>query len=344
MDYEINAFAKKYLALYLDDKTKCYQVENHFVEECLVLRFEMDCGRSFSKKFPEAFKNAIELKKIIAQIDNPQFLGTAILSQWRFVTHWRCSDLLDDKNRQWFIIAFKRLIEITSNGKQLNISDLNIELTYKRIKNINLSVKTDGRICVSAPIGMPESKIIEFVSSKTDWIHKQQKRFESKTKNVPTDYVTGDTLYLWGEPYKLEVMQGRANKIRQAENVILLETRGELTVKQREKIVNEWYRAQLKGQISVTLPIIENKTNLKCSSWQTKNMTTRWGTCNTKTKKIWLNLQLAKKPPVCLEYVILHELVHTKISNHGADFKAMMDKHMPEWQDIRKMLNGGESV
>jgi predicted metal-dependent hydrolase len=111
------------------------------------------------------------------------------------------------------------------------------------------------------------------------------------------------------------------------------------TVEQRGRWVNEWYREQLKEKIQKYLPKWEAITGLYPSSWQTKYMTTRWGTCNTKTGKIWFNLQLAKKPVECLEYVILHELVHLKVKNHGPDFVAMMDLHMPYWRDVRKNLN-----
>lgn len=122
-------------------------------------------------------------------------------------------------------------------------------------------------------------------------------------------------------------------------NSALLTVRKESTAKQRENFVNEWYREHLKSEIAKLLPKWERITGLKCSSWQTKYMTTRWGTCNAQTKKIWINLQLAKKPVACLEYVILHELAHTQVRNHGSDFIAIMDQYMPYWRDVKKKLN-----
>ena len=97
-----------------------------------------------------------------------------------------------------------------------------------------------------------------------------------------------------------------------------------------------WYRALLKAEVEKHLPKLEKITGLYCSSWQSKYMTTRWGTCNTNTRKIWLNLQLAKKPIECLEYVILHELAHLKVRNHGAEFIAILDQHMSYWRDLKK--------
>ena len=118
-----------------------------------------------------------------------------------------------------------------------------------------------------------------------------------------------------------------------------LTVRKESTAKQRENWVNEWYRGLLKEQIERLLPKWEDITGLHPSNWQTKYMTTRWGTCNTNTGKIWLNLQLAKKPIDCLEYVILHELAHLKVRNHGEAFIAIMDEYMPYWRETRKKLN-----
>lgn len=103
--------------------------------------------------------------------------------------------------------------------------------------------------------------------------------------------------------------------------------------------VREWYREQLKDDIARLLPKWEKITGLKASSWQTKYMTTRWGTCNSKTGKLWFNLQLAKKTPECLEYVILHELCHLEEKNHSDRFVALMDKYMPMWREVKATLN-----
>ena len=122
-------------------------------------------------------------------------------------------------------------------------------------------------------------------------------------------------------------------------NKAILTVRKESAAKQREAFVNEWYRSLLKVEVEKYLPKWEQITGLHCSSWQSKYMTTKWGTCNTSTRKIWLNLQLAKKPIECLEYVILHELAHLKVKNHSADFVAILDQYMPYWRELKKQLN-----
>jgi len=108
---------------------------------------------------------------------------------------------------------------------------------------------------------------------------------------------------------------------------------------QRDNFIKEWYRGMLKVEISRLLPKWERITELKASAWQTKYMTTKWGTCNSNTGKIWFNLQLAKKPIECLEYVILHELIHFSYKNHDDNFLALMDKYMPLWREIKATLN-----
>jgi len=120
----------------------------------------------------------------------------------------------------------------------------------------------------------------------------------------------------------------------------VLTVRRESTPEQREAFIREWYRGLLKEEIAGRLPKWENKTGLKASGWQTKYMTTRWGTCTRKTGKIWLNLQLAKKTPECLEYVILHELVHLVEKTHNKRFVSLMDKYMPMWREVKATLNG----
>ena len=224
---------------------------------------------------------------------------------------------------------------------QIEISGIKIEVQKKNIKNLHLVVAPpDGKVRVSAPMHLSDESIAIFVRTKLGWIKKQQEKFSSQLRQSEREYVSGETLYLWGKQYFLQVdYSSKCNSLVLSGNKAILTVRKESTVKQRENFVNEWYRKHLKEEISKLLPKWENLTGLTCSSWQTKYMTTRWGTCNTQTKKIWINLQLAKKPPECLEYVILHELAHTRIKNHDSDFLAIMDKFMPYWRDVKKKLN-----
>lgn len=224
---------------------------------------------------------------------------------------------------------------------QIEISGIEIDVQKKNIKNLHLAVvPPDGRVRVSAPMHISDESIAMFVRTKLSWIKKQQDKFEKQPRQCEREYVSGETFYVFGQQYFLRVEYSyKGNSLVLEGNEAILTVRKESTSKQREAFVNEWYRSLLKDKIEIYLPKWEKITGLYCDSWQTKYMTTRWGTCNTNTRKIWLNLQLAKKPIDCLEYVILHELVHLKIRNHNKDFVSMMDRYMPYWGEIRKKLN-----
>lgn len=224
---------------------------------------------------------------------------------------------------------------------QIEISGIEIEVQKKNIKNLHLVVvPPNGKVRVSAPMHLSDDSIKMFVRTKLSWIKKQQDKFAKQPRQSEREYVSGETLYVFGQQYFLRVMYSyKGNSLILSGNEAILTVRKESTASQREAFVNEWYRELLKEQIAKLLPKWEEKTGLYCSTWQTKYMITKWGTCNTKTKKIWLNLQLAKKPIECLEYVILHELAHLKVKNHNSDFIAILDNHMPFWRETRKMLN-----
>ena len=223
----------------------------------------------------------------------------------------------------------------------LNISGIQIEIYKKDIKNMHLYVKPpNGYVTVSAPLSMSDAAIERFVRTKASWIKKQVIKFDNQPRQSEREYVSGETLYVWGKQCYLQTEYGNKNSLVLSGDKVILTVRKESMAEQRECFVREWYRVLLKAEITRQLPKWENITGLKATCWQTKYMTTRWGTCNTKTGKIWLNLQLAKKTPECLEYVILHELVHFVEKSHNERFTSLMDKYMPMWREIKATLNG----
>lgn len=224
---------------------------------------------------------------------------------------------------------------------EIEVTGIKITVVKKCIKNLHLYVKPpDGHVEISAPNTMSDESISLFARTKIGWIRKQQEKFDKQERQTKREFVSGETIYVWGKPYYLHVEYSSTGNslVLHGEDATLF-VRKESTAKQREAWVNEWYRTILKEQIDLLLPKWEIVTDLHPTSWQTKNMTTRWGTCNTKTGKIWLNLQLAKKSIKCLDYVLLHELVHLKVHNHGKEFVAMMDEFMPYWRETKKLLN-----
>lgn len=222
----------------------------------------------------------------------------------------------------------------------LNISGIPIEVCKKNIKNMHLYVKPpNGNVTVSAPLSMSDEAIERFVRTKIVWVRKQIEKFDNQPRQSEREYVSGETLYVWGKQYYLQTHYGVKNSLMLSGDKAVFTIRKESTAKQRENFVHEWYRELLKAEIARLLPKWEKITGLKAASWQTKYMTTRWGTCNTATQKIWLNLQLAKKTPDCLEYVILHELVHLVEKSHNERFVSLMDKYMPMWREVKTTLN-----
>ena len=225
--------------------------------------------------------------------------------------------------------------------KTVLISDIPIQIHRKKIKNMHLYVKPpSGEVTVSAPLKMTDEAIERFVLSKLSWIEKQVNKFKNQPHQFEREYLSGETLYIWGKPHYIQTEYGLKNSLTLSGDKAILTVRKESTATQREKFVREWYRELLKTEVALLLPKWEKITGLKAATWQIKHMTTRWGTCNVKTGKIWLSLQLAKKPPECLEYVILHELTHFIEKKHNERFTSHMDKHMPMWKEVKAMLNG----
>ena len=221
------------------------------------------------------------------------------------------------------------------------VDGIEVSVTKKAIKNMHLYVKPpDGHVEVSAPIRLNDESIELFIRTKIGWIRRQQEKFEKQPRQTAREYMSGEALYVWGRPYDLLVSySNKGNSLVLNGEKAILTVRESSTTEQREKYVNEWYRGILKEEIARVLPKWERITGLHPTGWQIKNMTTRWGTCNVKTRKIWLNLQLAKKTPECLEYVIVHELMHLIEKSHNGKFVALMDRYLPNWREIRKKLN-----
>lgn len=222
----------------------------------------------------------------------------------------------------------------------IDISGIDVQINKKNIKNMHLSVKPPlGKVVVSAPLLMSQKSIENFIRLNSWWIRKQQEKFVNQPRMSARQYVSGETYYIWGKQYFLEFVPAAKRDFKIDGNKIVLSMKENTTAGQRERFVREQFRKILTEQLERLIPKWEKTTGLYCNSFQTKYMMTRWGTCNSKAKRIWINLQMVEKPLECLEYVILHELTHLKISNHGKDFIANMDKYMPDWKDKKNLLN-----
>ena len=223
---------------------------------------------------------------------------------------------------------------------KLYVEDIEIELIRKNIKNMHLYVlRPDGKIRVTAPMRLSEKRIVEFISSRHEWIKNQQAKILSEPHSAPITYSNGDILTIFGNPYTLEVIKSKKSSFSFLGGRCELYCKSDATPEQREKIVEKALREALNLRINPLCDRWEYITGLKASSYGIKKMKTRWGTCNTRTKKIWLSLELVKQKEIYIEYVIMHELAHLRVPNHGKDFVAIMDQYMPRWRELREELN-----
>lgn len=198
----------------------------------------------------------------------------------------------------------------------------------------------DGKVRVSAPQNIDDETIRLFVLTKMGWVKSQIRKFTSQPRQSVRQYVTGESHYLWGRRYRLKVIESARTKgLSIQSDALVLNVHRQSTVEQREALFNEWYRKELKSKIPNLIGLWQERIGVELSSWQVKNMRTKWGTCNVKDRRIWLNLQLAKKPVECLEYIIVHELCHLIQKDHSHAFTELMDRYLPGWQATQKQLN-----
>jgi hypothetical protein len=225
--------------------------------------------------------------------------------------------------------------------QEIELGSIKIDVELKSIKNIHLSVyPPNGKVKISAPDRMELDTIRVFAISKLQWIKKQQEAFRSQERETPREYLTKESHCFKGKRYLLKVIEHNAKpKVILKHSEIELYIRPNATIEKRKQILDEWYRAELKKLVPKMIEKWEKKIGVKSNEFGIKKMKTKWGTCNTKAKRIWLNLEIAKKPFECLEYIIVHELVHLLERNHNEKFVKYMNKFMPKWRFYQEELN-----
>jgi hypothetical protein len=225
---------------------------------------------------------------------------------------------------------------------QIVINDIIIDVVRKNIKNLHLAVyPPEGRIRIATPLQVTDEAVRLFAISKMTWIKKNQAKFKAQQRQPERRYITGESHYFRGQRYLMNVINHYGNPkvdIRTKKYIDLYVKEG-YSQEQRENVMTNWYRKNLKDQIPALIDKWEKIIGVSVSQWEVKKMKTKWGTCNRDAKRIWLNLELAKKPEHCLEYIIVHEMVHFLERNHTEKFVAYMDKFMPQWREFKKELN-----
>lgn len=224
---------------------------------------------------------------------------------------------------------------------QIQIGNLKVDVVFKDIKNIHLSVHPPtGRVRIAAPKRMKLDTIRVYAISKIDWIKKHQQKLQSQERETPREYLDRESHYVWGKRYLLKVVE--ADQIPAVElkhTQILLTVRPHSGIEKREAIVSAWYRDEVRTAAAPLIAKWEVQLGVKSAQCYVQRMKTKWGSCNPSTRSIRLNSDLAKKPRECLEYIIVHELVHLLEPSHNARFTSLMDKHLPNWKQYREELN-----
>jgi len=227
---------------------------------------------------------------------------------------------------------------------QITVNDITVEVVRKAIKNLHLGVYPPrGRVRVAAPLAVSDDAVRLAVIGKLAWIKRQQAKFEAQPRQSRREMVRGESHYFLGQRYRLRVIEhhGAGKVVVRNKAAIDLYVRPESSAGQREQVLQRWYRAQLKALIPSLLEKWQLVLGVQVGDWGIKRMKTKWGGCTIDARRIWINLELAKKPVQCLEYIIVHELVHLLERHHNDRFQKLMDQFIPQWRLHREELNRG---
>jgi predicted metal-dependent hydrolase len=225
---------------------------------------------------------------------------------------------------------------------QITVNGFVVDVVRKNIKNLHLAVyPPNGRVRVAAPLRVNDEAVRLFTISKLTWIKRQQTKFAGQERQSAREFVSGESHYYQGHRYLLNViyLDGPPQVSLRGNKILEICVRPGSDTAMRERVLLTWYRQCLKEESALLIAKWEAIIGIKVDEWGVKQMKTKWGTCNIKARRIWLNLELIKKPVHCLEYIIVHELVHLLERHHNERFVAYMNNFMPLWQYYREELN-----
>lgn len=217
-----------------------------------------------------------------------------------------------------------------------------MDVVRKDIKNLHVAVyPPKGRVRVAAPLRLDDEAVRLAVISRLGWIRRQQRGFQEQDRQSEREMITGESHYVQGRRYRLDVVEhpGRAGVCLPNNTTLRLRVPPGTSREKREAVLYRWYRRGLRERMPGLIAKWEPIVGVKVAEWGIKKMKTRWGTCNISARRIWVNLELAKKPSACLEYILVHEMVHFLERHHNEQFRNHMDRFMPQWRFYREMLN-----
>ncbi|OZC50773.1 metal-dependent hydrolase [Rhodococcus sp. 06-621-2] len=223
----------------------------------------------------------------------------------------------------------------------LTVRGIEVDIVYKNIKNLHIGVYPPvGRVRVAAPKRMDDDQVRLAVIQRLTWIKRQRAQLQSAPRQSEREMTAGESHYVWGVRKRLKVVErsGRAHLEPDSDRLVLYVPAGTEADKRRDHL-EQWYREQLRHALPALIASWELKLGVEVPKWSIRRMKTKWGSCNRETRHIWFNVELAKKHPDCLEYIVVHEMTHYFERSHGTGFTALMDQNLPDWRSRRDQLN-----
>lgn len=224
----------------------------------------------------------------------------------------------------------------------LTVRGIDVDVIYKDIKNLHIGVYPPlGRVRVAAPERLDDEQVRLAVIQRLPWIKRQREQLKAAPRQTEREMVTGESHYVWGLRKRLKVVErpGRTHLEVDGDRLVLY-TPSSTTAEQRRAALDQYHRQQLREAIPGVIDTWEQKLEVSVPKWTIRRMKTKWGSCNRETRHLWFNVELAKKHPDCLEYIVVHEMAHYFERNHGERFTKLMDKYLPDWRSRRDSLNG----
>jgi len=225
--------------------------------------------------------------------------------------------------------------------QQIMLGDIQVQVVFKKIKNIHLKIyPPSGDVRITAPSRMSLQRVRVFANSKLDWIQKHRQRIQDQPRESPRQYLDQESHFVWGKSYLLKVVESSLPQtVKLQDGQMILQVRPGADMQKRRAIVETWYRQQLKEAVPKLIAKWEPLMKVKVKRFYVRRMTSKWGSCTPSRGSIRLNTDLAKKPPACLDYVVMHEMVHLLEASHNKRFYALMSHFMPDWKTYRDQLN-----
>jgi predicted metal-dependent hydrolase len=224
---------------------------------------------------------------------------------------------------------------------RIEIAGIPVDVEFKDIKNIHLSVlPPEGDVRVAAPSRMNLDGIRVFLITRLSWIRQQRKKFEEQEREPIREYIERESHYLWGKRYLLSVEENeQPTQVRALHSQIKLNISADADRNKRDAVVAAWYRDELRRVAEPLIETWEERLGVKVERLFVQRMRTMWGSCNPDARSIRLNTELAKKPQECLEYVVVHEMLHMLEPTHSERFQSLLDVHLPQWRGVKELLN-----